>query len=197
MPASRDDILSPELIRILKIFGLASFGLVLLLSFFNEKRANNTGLADSPMHVNPAESIYFKNVRAAYYDQEIRRDAKMLVYRHGKRSKDLSKPSLSFSILLNGQKEEAYIFAEPHPEGFPILLKYVHPETGHEEELEFQGGNKFDHFDFAQKVHLLLEEDYIFEIWFEGKWNPIFEDPKVREATLTTFKDYHRLLGKD
>ena len=100
MAKNNKDTLSPELIRLLKIFGIGSLVFVLIMSFFNEKRANNSGKEPSPMRMADADRLYFKNVRAAYYDIENRRDAKMTVYRHGKLSEESDKPNFIFSIIL-------------------------------------------------------------------------------------------------
>ena len=81
------DTFSPEMLRILKIFGVGSLVFVFIMSFFNERRANNSGQEDSPMSIGDADRLYFKNVRAAYYDVEERKDARMTIYRHGKREK--------------------------------------------------------------------------------------------------------------
>lgn len=62
-----NDALSSELIRIIKIFGAISVGLVLLLSLFNDRKADNTGSMDE-FFVTDASRIYFKNLRQSNYD---------------------------------------------------------------------------------------------------------------------------------
>jgi hypothetical protein len=190
------DTLSPELIRLLKIFGIGSLVFVLVMSFFNERRANNTGKEPSPMQMGDAERIFFKNVRAAYYDIENRRDAKMTVYRHGNRITDPGTPTLVFSIIINQYSKEAYIYLEPNFDEMPVRLKWTIAEKNQDGEIVFEGGDKFAHFDFAQKVAPLLLENTIFEIRLHDNWIPIWEDEKKRKGVMVTMEDYQRLIGK-
>lgn len=84
MASQHDKIMTPELIKIIKIFGISSLVLVLLLSIFNERRANSSGSDSTIMRVALAERLFFKNVRASFYDIEGHREAKMTIYRFGK-----------------------------------------------------------------------------------------------------------------
>lgn len=195
MAKNNKDTLSPELIRLLKIFGIGSLVFVLVMSFFNEKRANNSGKEPRPMRMTDPERIYFKNVRSAYYDIEIRRDAKMTVYRHGKRSKDPNRPTLVFSIILNQLSDEAYIFLEPNFEELPIHLKWSIPEKNQEGEITFEGGDKFAHFEFAQKITPLLLENAIFEILVKESWRTLWRDEKEKNAVMVTIEDYQKLIN--
>lgn len=195
MAKNNKDTLSPELIRLLKIFGIGSFVFVLVMSFFNEKRANNSGKEPSPMRMTDPERIYFKNVRSAYYDIEIRRDAKMTVYRHGKRSKDPNRPTLVFSIILNQLSDEAYIFLEPNFEEYPIQVKWSIPEKNQVGEITFEGGDKFAHFEFAQKITPLLLENAIFEILVKESWRTLWRDEKEKNAVMVTIEDYQKLIN--
>ena len=189
------DTLSPELIRLLKIFGIGSFIFVLVMSFFNGKRANNSGKAPSPMRMTDPERIYFKNVRSAYYDIENRRDAKMTVYRHGKRAKNPEEPTLVFSIILNQVNDEAYIFLEPNFEDLPIRMKWLVPEKNQEGEIVFEGGDKFAHFEFAQQITPLLQGNALFEVLVKENWIPLWEDEKEKNAVLVTIEDYQKLIN--
>ena len=195
MPKNKKESFSPELIRLLKIFGIGSLVFVLVMSFFNEKRANNSGKEPSPMRMGDAERIFFKNVRAAYYDIENRKDAKMTIYRHGKRKKDTNLPNLVFSIILNQGTDEAYIFLEPDFAEFPIHLKWSHPDKNLEGEITFEGGDKFAHFEFAQKIAPLLLENVYFEIRKSDGWTPLWVDEKEKNAVLITIEDYQKLIN--
>jgi hypothetical protein len=195
MAKNNKDTLSPELIRLLKIFGIGSFVFVLVMSFFNEKRANNSGKEPCPMRMTDAERIYFKNVRSAYYDIEIRRDAKMTVYRHGKRSKDTNRPTLVFSIILNQINDEAYIFLEPNFEELPVRIKWSIPDKNQEGEITFEGGDKFAHFEFTQKITPLLLDNAIFEILVKESWRTLWRDEKEKNAVMVTIEDYQKLIN--
>lgn len=196
MAKNNKDTLSPELIRLLKIFGLGSLVFVLIMSFFNDKRANNSGIEPSPMRMTDAERIFFKNLRSPYYDIENRRDAKMTVYRHGKRSKDTNSPTLVFSIIISQLNDEAYIFLEPNFEELPVRVKWSIPEKNQEGEITFEGGDKFAHFEFAQKIAHFLIDDATFEVWQVDNWKPLWMEEKEKNAVMVTIEDYQKLIGK-
>lgn len=195
MPSSSNDTLSPEMIKILKIFGLGSVLFVLLLSFFNERRANNTGEDENPMMVSDQDRLFFKNMRAPYYDIEGREDAKINIYRYGKRIKSSGMPALNLSILLNRVKDEAYIFVEPNPENLPLHLKWRNKSLSDSGELVFYGGDKFAHYDFVRKLYPLLEENPIWERTDGTSPTPILQEETAREALKITIKDYDRLTN--
>ncbi|RZS95726.1 hypothetical protein [Cecembia calidifontis] len=191
------DSLSPEMIKILKIFGIGSLLFVFLLSFFNEKRADNSGDANSLFRITDADRIFFKNVRAAYYELEERNDAKINIYRYGKRIKDEEMPNLNLSILINRIKDEAYIFVEPIPQNLPFKLIWKNISNTETGEFIFYGGGTLEHYDFVSKLSPLLEESFQLEMEPEnGKRHEILTDPKQREALKTTIKDYYRLTNK-
>ncbi|MCH7411603.1 hypothetical protein MM239_19610 [Belliella sp. DSM 111904] len=191
---AKHDTLTPELLKILKIFGLASIVLVLTLSIFNEKRANNTGALDSELAITDAERLYFKNVRGIFYDIENRGDAKMQLYRFGKRIKEAEHPLINTSILINRIKLEAYIFVETNPEINSFeLIAYYESKT---DTLTFNQGDKFNHFQFVNKIYPLLEKDARFEMRSPQGKLPVLQDPKERDALRIPIKDFYRLINK-
>jgi hypothetical protein len=196
MAKKQYDTFSPEMLKILKIFGIGSLLFVFVMSFFNERRANNSGKEESPMSIGDAERLYFKNVRAAYYDIEDRKDAKMTIYRYGKRAKIEEVLSIELSILLNRVKDEAYIFVESSSGEFPIKIRWSNLEQkARNGELVFEGGDKFQHLGFVEKLYPLLLENTSFELWNEGKFTPILVDDNEKEALLITVKDYLKLIN--
>lgn len=195
MASKQSETLSPEMIRILKIFGISTLLFVFIMSFFNDKRANNSGLEPSEMRITDADRLYFRNVRASSYDLEGRSDAKMNIYRHGKREKSEKKPLLNFAIMLNRVVDEAYIFVEPFPEDLPLELSWTHPD-GRSGEMTFTGGNKFDHFNFALDFFRIFEEGVTLRMKAGEEWLPILEEEKQRDILKTVFSDYFRLINK-
>lgn len=195
MPHNSNEILSPELIKIIKIFGLSSILFVLVLSFFNEKRANNIGETESILRMANPERIFFKNVRGAFYDIEGRDDAKMTIYRFGKRNKETEIPVINLAIILNRVKDEAYIYVEPNFEQLPIKIRWTIDNRNSYEHLEFLGGDKFEHFRFVQQLYPLLETDNTIELWHEDSWVSIWNNPKDRDALRIPIQDFHRLIN--
>lgn len=188
---ARDSTLTPELIKILKIFIFSSLGLVLVLSFFNDYRANNTG-DDRTFHVSDANGLYFLNVRSIYYDREIRRDAKMTLFRHGKRFQSDSLPTLDLVILLNPVKDNAFIYFELKNGDWPIQIRAKSDET--DEVFEFSNGNNTDHFNFLKKMKPAIEHNSEFEMIIGGKTQPLWSGEKEKAALKSVVEDYFRLL---
>ena len=188
----RDPVLTPDLIKILKIFIFSSLGLVLVLSFFNEYRANNSG-EDRSFRVSDANRLYFLNVRSIYYDREIRRDAGMTLFRHGKRFQSDSIPTLDLVILLNPAKDDAYIYFELKNADWPIQIRAK--SEAFNQVFEFANGNNTDHFNLLKKLKPALEQNADFELILSEKALPLWSEEKERQAIGTVVEDYFRLLG--
>lgn len=191
---SKNDTLSPEMLKIIKIFGIGSLALVFILSFFNEKRANNSGKEASVLSITDAERLYFKNVRGLYYDLEGRDDAKMSVYRYGKRVQEADHPLLNLSILINRVKDEAYLYVEPSSDLSSFSLRATVADQT--DTLEFISGDKFSHFNFVEQLYPFLIENAYFELLIDEVWVPILEDEKERDALRIPIKDFYRLINK-
>lgn len=188
---SRDPVLSPDLVRILKIFIFSAFGLVLVLSFFNERRANNSG-EDQTFRVTDASRLYFQNVRSIYYDREIRRDAGMTLFRHGKRLQSDSQPTLDLVILLNPVNENGFIYFELKNADWPIQIKSK--SEGIEQVFEFANGNNMDHFNLLKKLKPAIDQNSDFELIVGEKTHPLWSGEKEKTALKSVVEDYFRLL---
>ncbi|WP_339698539.1 hypothetical protein [Algoriphagus aquimarinus] len=187
-----NDSLSPELIKILKIFGLISLGLVVLLSFFNTKRANNSG-DDLTFRMSSSNRLYFLNVRAIKYDRESRSDAGMLLFRHGKREVSDINPSLDIVIILNSQKDEAYLYLEPVNIDWPLEIRAS--LEGKQEKFHLQNTNNSESLAYVRKLQPWIAADAKFEIKKDTAWTSIWSKPKENEALKTTLEDYFRLIN--
>lgn len=189
----RDPVLTPELVKILKIFIFSSLGLVLVLSFFNGYRANNSG-EDRTFKVNDSNRIYFLNVRSIYYDREIRRDAGMTLYRHGKRLRSDSIPTLDLVILLNSAKEDAYIYFELKNAEWPIRISI---KMGIETQVfDFSNGNNTEHFALLQNLKPYILGNSEFELILDDKTFPLWSNEIEKEAVKSVVEDYFRLLNQ-
>lgn len=188
-----NEIFTPELIKVFKIFGLISIGLVLVLSFFNTKRANNSG-DDLTFRMTSSSHLYFLNVRAINYDRENRSDAGMLLFRHGKREVSEAKPMLDFLIILNSQKDEAYLYLEPGNMDWPLEIRAS--KDGKEEMFQFQNSNNSDFLEYVRKLEPWIKDDAEFELKKDSMWTPIWSKPKEKEALKTILEDYFRLINE-
>lgn len=188
-----NEIFTPELIKVFKIFGLISIGLVLVLSFFNTKRANNSG-DDLTFRMTSSSHLYFLNVRAINYDRENRSDAGMLLFRHGKREVSEAKPMLDFLIILNSQKDEAYLYLEPGNIDWPLEIRAFQGEK--EQIFHLQNTNNSEFLSYVRNLKPWIISDANFEIKKDGVWIPIWSKPKEKEALKTILKDYFRLINE-
>ena len=192
MPA-KDPVLTPELLRVIKIFLFSALGLVLVLSFFNSYRADNTG-QDRTFRVADADRLYFLNVRGLSYDREVRKDAGMTLFRHGKRKVDEENPTFFPLIIQNPIKDEAYIYFELLHADYPIKIISKSAETI--DSVEFSNGNNQDHFDLMKRIKPWIEADYDFELAISGKRFPLWSDEKEKDVLKTIMEDYFRLLNQ-
>ncbi|MBD8488912.1 hypothetical protein IFO69_09165 [Echinicola sp. CAU 1574] len=194
--ARRNPIFTPELIKVIKIFGLASVGIVLVFSFFNEYRADNTGDAEVT-HITDASRLYFKNVRQIYYDIERRDDAKVDIFRYSRNSNNKKLLFLNLSIILSRIKNEAYIFVEPSEaleKQEEIEIRWKNQSSQKQGEIYFRFGDRFTHYDFVSKLAPLIEENIDFEVKFDQEWQPILVSEKERFSFKVTAEDYFRLV---
>ena len=188
----RDAVLTPELVKILKIFIFSSLGLVLVLSFFNEYRANNSGV-DRTFRMNDSNRLYFLNMKAIHYDREIRRDAGMTLFRHGKRVQPETIPTLDLVILLNLEKEDAYIYFELKNADYPIQISAKADDQT--QIFDFSNGNNLAHFEFLEKLKPLIQANSEFTLTSGGKTTPLWSEEKEKEAIKFILEDYFRLLN--
>jgi hypothetical protein len=189
----RDPVLTPELVKILKIFIFSALGLALILSFFNDYRANNSG-EDRTFRVDDSNRLYFLNVRSIFYDREIRRDAGMTLFRHGKRFQSDSLPTLDVVILLNPAKDDAYVYFDLKNADWPIQIRAK--KAGKEEIFAFSNGNNSDHFTFLKKLKPFIEQDSDFELTVGEKSFPLWSEEKEKLAIKSVTEDYFSLLGQ-
>lgn len=190
--SSRDPIFTPELVKILKIFGIASILLVLILSFFNEKRADNTGV-DRTFKVNSSNRLFFLNLRAINYDREARVDAKMLLFRHKERDQNEDSKSLGFVIVLNSLKDEAYIYLEPRGVDWPLILK----ASADDESKEFilENGNTSSFLAYVQEIKPWIDQDAKFSLKTKEGWIPLWGQQEEIKSLKEVVNDYFNLLN--
>ena len=189
--SKRDPIFTPELVKVLKIFIFSSLALVVVLSFFNGYRANNTG-EDRTFRVTDSNRLYFQNVRSIHYDREIRQDASMTLFRHRKRLETDTLPSVDVVIILNPLKDDAYIYFELKNGEWPIQIRTT--SSGMVETIDFGNGNNLDHFDLFKKIALSIEQNARFELILGEKIYPLWEEEKEKDVLKTVSEDYFRLL---
>lgn len=191
------DPISPELIRLIKLFVAVPILLALLLSFFNDRRATNRGERDESS-ISDASRLYFKNVRSAYYDREVRRDANMELYRIGNRIKDTTANTLNSALIINKVKDAAYLYLEPQgklKEVNPLPIRWI-AANGDTTETSFAQGDRISHLHFVDKIYPQLKDPIRVEANIGSEWVPILSSEEERKSLRITVTDFYRLLER-
>ena len=191
--SSKAPVLTPDLIKVLKIFLGSALGLVLLLSFFDGYRANNTG-KDRTFQVADADRLFFVNLRSIHYDREVRQEADMELFRHGKRLKSDTIPTFFPAILLPSKTKEAYLFFELEGADYPIQIQVI---LGDEIiQIPFDLSGNTTHKSLGEQLWLLLQQQVSFKLLVEGKEYPLWQTESDQEVLKTVLTDYFRILNQ-
>ncbi|AWW30630.1 hypothetical protein DN752_11120 [Echinicola strongylocentroti] len=194
MPAN-DPILTSELIKIMKIFGLVSVGIVLILSFFNDYRADNSA-SKGPNHITDSNLLYFKNVRKPYYDIDKNKESKLEIYRLRKRFKNKNLIFVNPSIIISRIRNKAYIFIEPSERlenEAQVEVRWI-VDKEIRDTVSFRQGDRRSHYRFVKKIWPLIDGKTKFQVKVAQEWLPILDTEEGQEAFLTTAEDYFRLI---
>jgi hypothetical protein len=191
--SSKAPVFTPDLIKVLKIFLGSALGIVLLLSFFDGYRADNTG-KDRSFKVADSDKLFFVNLRSIHYDRELRTEAKMELFRHGKRRKFDTIPSFFPAILLPSKTKEAYLFFELEGANYPIQIQAI---LGDEViQIPFDLSGNTAHKSLGEQLWPLLQQQASFKMLVEGKEYPLWQTESDKEVLKTVLTDYFRILNQ-
>lgn len=191
--SSKAPVFTPDLIKVLKIFLGSALGIVLLLSFFDGYRADNTG-KDRSFKIADADKLFFVNLRSIHYDRELRSEAKMELFRHGKRPKFDTIPSFFPAILLPAKTKEAYLFFELEGADYPIQIQAM---LGDEViQIPFDLSGNTAHKSLGVQLWPLLQQQASFKLLVEGKEYPLWQTESDKEVLKTVLTDYFRILNQ-
>ena len=172
---------------------LISFGLLLTQCVVDNEKIIDK---HKPQYktTDPSE-LFFKNVRALYYDKEEMTEAKLEVFRIKTWSSDDESLLLNLAIVLNWRFDEAYILVEPGEQLTGVKnFTLVWEDEGVDKSEEFILGNKDSQFTIATAVYEhILKKHKIY--WLnQGKKIPLFQSEKNREAFRVTMFDFYNLV---
>ena len=191
--SSKAPVFTPDLIKVLKIFLGSALGIVLLLSFFDGYRADNTG-KDRSFKVADADKLFFVNLRSIHYNRELRSEAKMELFRHGKRPKFDTIPRFFPAILLPSKTKEAYLFFELEGADYPIQIQVI---LGDEViQIPFDLSGNTAHKSLGEQLWPLLQQQASFKMLVEGKEYPLWQTESDKEVLKTVLTDYFRILNQ-
>ena len=191
--SSKAPVLTPDLIKVLKIFLGSALALVLVLSFFDGYRANNTG-KDRAFQVADADRLFFVNLRSIHYDREVRPEAGMELFRHGKRLGRDSTPTFFPALLLHSKQKEAYLFFELEHADYPIQ---IHAKLDDEViQIPFDLGGNTAHKALGEQLWPLLQQNASFSWQVGEKEYPLWQTESEKEVLKTVLTDYFRILNQ-
>ena len=191
--SSKAPVLTPDLIKVLKIFLGSALALVLILSFFDGYRANNTG-KDRAFQVADADRLFFVNLRSIHYDREVRLEADMELFRHGKRLKTDTIPAFFPALLLHTKQKEAYLFFELEGAEYPIQIQAISgDEVIH---IPFDLGGNTAHKALGEQLWPLLQQNASFSLFVGEKEYPLWQTESEKEVLKTVLTDYFRILNQ-
>jgi hypothetical protein len=185
--------LTPDLIKVLKIFLGSALALVLMLSFFDGYRANNTG-KDRTFQVADADRLFFVNLRSIHYDREVRSEAGMELFRHGKRQQPDTIPAFFPALVLHSKQKEAYLFFELEGADYPIQIQ---ANLGDQFiQIPFDLGGNTAHKALGEQLWALLQQNASFKWAVDGKEYPLWQTESEKEVLKTVLTDYFRILNQ-
>ena len=191
--SSKSPVLTPDLLKVLKIFLGSALALVLVLSFFDGYRANNTG-KDRSFQAADSDRLFFVNLRSIHYDREVRLEAGMELFRHGKRLKTDTIPSFFPALLLHTKQKEAYLFFELEGAEYPVQLQAISgDEVIH---ISFDLGGNTAHKALGEQLWPLLQQNASFSLSVSGKEYPLWQTESEKEVLKTVLTDYFRILNQ-
>lgn len=189
----KSPVLTPDLIQILKIFLGTALVMVLVFSFFDGYRADNTGKGRS-FQVADADRLFFINLRSIHYDREIRQEADMVIYRHGKRLKSDTVPSFFPALFLHSKQKEAYLFFELAGGEYPIQIQINTDD--HLIQIPFDLGGNAAHKALGEQLWPLVQQNASFSLLVRDKELPLWQTASEKEVLKTVLTDYFRLLNQ-
>ena len=191
--SSKAPVLTPDLIKVLKIFLGSALGIVLLLSFFDGYRANNTG-KDRAFQVADADRLFFVNLRSIHYDREVRPEAGMELFRHGKRPKFDTIPRFFPAILFPSKTNEAYLFFELEGADYPIQIQAILRDEVIQIPFDLSGNTA--HKFLGEQLWSLFQKKASFKLLVEEKEYPLWQTESDQEVLKTVLTDYFRILNQ-
>lgn len=178
-----------ELGRIFLFFLGGVFVFILLFALFGPQ-GKKINLKEIEFTTTNSSELYFKNIRAYFYDKEEKEDAKFFLYRINSREKDSSQLKLHFLLVHNWLLNECYLIAEPRNIDFEIEWNYE-DEFG---TIRLNGENNRAHFIFGAELFEQLNRDADIRLVAAGTKKDFTEEEK--SSLKTSLQDYFKLVGK-
>ncbi|GAB3010367.1 hypothetical protein [uncultured Cyclobacterium sp.] len=195
---SHNDPSQAEMFRLIKIFGLASLALVLILSFFDGHRANNSG-EDPTFTIKDAGLLFFYNVRRIDYRTKRLAEAKLEIYTHKSFQKDSTFNTVRLDIIVNKNNQTAFLFLKSQGNYLDRKMLLRNGEGQKQDHLTLlpNASNRQTHLENARTIgYWLQQESGTVQVLSENKWLPLFEGEREKQAFLHTLNDFLKITGR-
>ncbi|GEO23172.1 hypothetical protein CQA01_37060 [Cyclobacterium qasimii] len=184
--------------RLLKIFGFTSLGLVLILSFFDGHRANNSG-EDPTFTTKDAGLLFFYNVRRIDYQIKRLPEAKIEIYTNTSFDRDSTKNTLQLDLILNKNKQTAFLYLKPLGKFTDLkTLRLRNGQLPFQDSLILRSGAADRHLHLAAAKKIagwLQKKEAILEVYTDEKWLNLYSEKKQKEAFIDTLNDFLKITA--
>jgi len=140
-----------------------------------------------------ASVLFFKNMRAPYYDLEEMENAGLMVYRNKKRVKQAIHPIFNLAIVHNWRQDKVHLIVEPNQPGQTgPLVVLAKAGKGNVDTLRFILRRHDEQFDFASRIYDEILDGKSLYILEGQKAAPFLTTDSEREVFRVTMFDFLR-----
>lgn len=146
----------------------------------------------------PSTVLFFRNVRAPYYDKVELYEAKMNQFRMKERNQSDTIPLMNVCILEAWLRDEAYIYVEPNAffeQEDTIWVYWYDNATDSSGMYDFSAGDRERHYVFATQLYTSIQRKHSLSVKIKNEKMPFLDDEDQREIIRKTMLDYYRLVG--
>ncbi|MDN5212867.1 hypothetical protein QQ020_12450 [Fulvivirgaceae bacterium BMA12] len=144
----------------------------------------------------PSE-LFFKNVRALYYDREENQAAKLEIFRIKSNATIADSTALNVAIILNWRLDQAYVLIEPGKllaGEQAVTLVWEDEKEGAEGSVAFDLKDKNSQFTLASTIYGYILKGYDIYYLENGKKRPLLASKEAKEAFRITMFDFYNLV---
>lgn len=180
-----------------RIFFFWMLGMLVLISLFAAfgPEGKKINLKTVEFTTTESASIYFKNIRSYFYDQESYKDGSYVLYRIDSRELDSSKNKLNAVIVRNHLQNQCFIRFESglvKLDQEPLRLAWQHADSSGI--VQLSSADSFGHYILAADLFEKLDLEADVSLLMQEKRIPFKE--KEKKSLRKSLYDYFRLVGK-
>lgn len=179
------------------LFGLTLIACLVALLACSPSKKKEVNEDEAKYTTSDASEIFFKNVRAIYYDKTSMDEAKLDIYKIKERMTSEEAPLVNLSIVVNWRHDEAYVLTEPNAYlQMMDTIQVIWQDSAYNESGQylFTQGNKDKHFRFATQLYRSLQAQHQLYILEKDRKVKFMHRRDMSEPFRKTMVDYFRLV---